>query len=184
MNDITKSSVGTISGGLADWTRKLRKTPHIDVDYIDAIDANAADSEVAFAAEHVRRYIASKGQDDGWDGPRPIVILYTKGKKTGRMRRHPLLCLEHGDERFVIGSSGGEDHDPAWMVNLRADPRVHVRFMAALYEADAEVLGEVDRAAVWPELIARYPMFAEYQKSTARQIPIVRLVAREAKVSD
>ena len=96
MNDTTKSSVGTISGGLADWTRKLRKTPHIDVDYIDAIDANAADSEVAFAAEHVRRYIASKGQDDGWDGPRPIVILYTKGKKTGRMRRHLCYALNMG----------------------------------------------------------------------------------------
>ena len=178
MNDNAEPGQGAsnISGNIGDWTRRLRKTPPAVVSALsDVIDADAADSEVGFAAEHVRRYIASKGQDDGWDGPRPIVILYTKGRKSGRMRRHPLLCLEHGGERFVIGSKGGDDRDPAWMVNLRATPRVHVRYMAQLYAADAEVLGEAQRAVIWPELVARFPMFADYQKATKRQIPIVLL---------
>ena len=168
---------GNISGGIGDWTRRLRKQPVTRIDHADAIDANAVDSEVGFAAEHVRRYIASAGQDDGWDGPKPILILYTKGRKSGVYRRHPLLMYEHHGERFVIGSKGGDDRPPAWLVNLRADPNVHVRVMAQSYAARAEVVGDVERAAMWPALIARYPMFSSYQAATQRQIPLVRLVA-------
>jgi deazaflavin-dependent oxidoreductase (nitroreductase family) len=162
-------------GGLGVWSRRLRKEPSASVAFVDAIDREALDSEVGFAAEHVRRYIASQGADDGWDGPRPIVVLYTLGKQSQKWRRHPLLCFEHEGQRFVVGSKGGEPKHPGWFVNLCAHPRVHVRMMAELYEADALIVSDAERAQLWPLLTARYPMFADYQTSTERVIPLVRL---------
>ena len=170
-----KSERGTATH-VGDWTRRLRREPTAVVEYVDAIDRNALSTEVGFAAEHVRRYISSNGQDDGWDGPRPILILYTKGRRSGGIRRNPLLFLEHGGERYVIGSKGGDSKHPAWFLNLFDDPSVHVRVMAEVYAARAEIVTDAQRSALWPELVARYPMFAQYQAATTRQIPLVRLV--------
>jgi deazaflavin-dependent oxidoreductase (nitroreductase family) len=167
---------GHSDAGFSDWTRRLRKEPQSVVEYVDAIDANALDGEVGFAAEHVRRYIASGGRDDGWEGPRPILILYTMGRKSGRFRRNPLLFFEQGGARYVIGSKGGDARHPAWFLNLLDTPRVHVRVMADVYEADAQIVSAADRAALWPQLVLRYPMFVDYQAATAREIPLVRLV--------
>jgi deazaflavin-dependent oxidoreductase (nitroreductase family) len=167
-----------VEGGLGDWTRQLRKAPadtsETSVrDRVDAIDAVALDNEVPFAAAHARRYVASDGEDDGWEGPRPILILYTKGRRSGAVRRNPLLYVEHDGHRHVIGSKGGVDGHPSWYLNLRDEPRVHVRVMAEVYEADARTLDDDERAALWPHLVAGYPMFAEYQARTQRQIPVV-----------
>lgn len=169
----------TASANLGDWTRRLREGALTAAEYVDAIDASALNTEVGFAAEHVRRYIASAGQDDGWDGPRPILILYTKGRKSGGVRRNPLLFFERGGERFVIGSKGGSDKHPAWLLNLRDDSGVHVRVNAEIYAARAELVGDAERTVLWSELVERYPMFAQYQASTKRQIPLVRLVPIE-----
>ncbi len=166
-----------VEGGLGDWTRRLRKEgdPATVRDRVDAIDAEALDNEVGFAAAHARRYVASNGEDDGWEGPRPILILYTKGRRSGSVRRNPLLYFEHDGHRHVIGSKGGVDGHPSWYLNLRDEPRVHVRVMAEVYEADARTLDDDERAALWPHLVAGYPMFADYQGRTERQIPVVRL---------
>ena len=133
------------------------------------------DSAVPFAAEHARRYIASNGQDDGWDGPRPILLLYTTGKKTGVIRRNPVLFFDHEGERFIIGSKGGDAAHPQWFTNLVANPEVHIRVAAVFYAAIAEVVEEGVRAQVWPILTAHYEMFAAYQLRSDRQIPLVRL---------
>jgi deazaflavin-dependent oxidoreductase (nitroreductase family) len=143
---------------------------------LDAIDAEALDNAVGFAAEHARRYIATDGADDGWAGPRPILVLYTTGRRSGRVRRNPLLYFENDGRRYLIGSKGGDPRHPEWYLNLRAEPRVHVRVMAEVYEADARTLDAGERAALWPELVARYPMFDDYQQATEREIPVVELV--------
>jgi deazaflavin-dependent oxidoreductase (nitroreductase family) len=147
---------------------------------VDDLDREALDNAVGFAAEHARRYVATSGADDGWDGPRPIVLLYTTGRRSGKVRRNPLLCFEHDGERYVIGSKGGAERAPEWYLNLTAAPGVHVRFGPDLYEADAVTIDDDERTALWPELVARYPMFDDYQRTTTRQIPLVRLVPRSA----
>ena len=115
-------------------------------------------------------------------GPRPILILYTTGRRSGRIRRNPLLYLEHGGERYLIGSKGGADLHPEWYLNLCAEPRVHVRVMAEVYEADARTStatsGRRCGASSWPAI----PMFDDYQQATAREIPVVHL-ARRAEVA-
>ena len=143
---------------------------------VDEIDRAALDNAVGFAAEHARRYIATDGAEDGWEGPRPILILYTTGRRSGQLRRNPLLYFERDGERYLIGSKGGDDHHPEWYLNLVAQPAVHVRVGAEVYEATADTLAEPERAALWPDLVARYPMFEDYQAATSRRIPVLQLV--------
>ena len=132
---------------LGAWIRRLRQPdPELTLKgALDAIDAEALDSAVGFAAEHTRRYIATDGEDDGWDGPRPILILYTTGRRTGKVRRNPLLYFDHDGRRFLVASNGGADVDPLWFRNLQANPRVHVRVKAEVYAAEARVAEAFDR---------------------------------------
>ena len=167
---------GPTSTGVGDWTRRIRREPATAVEYVDAIDAAALDNEVGFAAEHARRYIASGGQDDGWDGPRPILVLYTTGRRSGQVRRNPLLFWEHGGDRFVIGSKGGNPAHPAWFLNLLDHPGAQIRVMTEVHQVTAQVVDTQERATLWPLLTASYPMFADYQAATLRQIPLIRLV--------
>jgi deazaflavin-dependent oxidoreductase (nitroreductase family) len=162
---------------LGAWIARLRgDDPNLSLKAsLDAIDREALDNAVGFAAAHARRYVATDGADDGWDGPRPILLLYTTGRRSGAIRRNPLLYFEHGGERHLIGSKGGDAHHPEWYLNLVANPRAHVRVMAEVYEAHARTLDDAERAALWPALVADHPMFDDYQRATARQIPVVRL---------
>ncbi len=162
---------------LGAWIARLRDAdPNLTLkESLDEIDRVSLDNAVGFAAEHARRYVATDGADDGWDGPRPILVLYTTGRRSGAVRRNPLLYFEHEGERYLIGSKGGDHRHPEWYLNLVAEPRVHVRVMAEVYEAEARTLVGDERAALWPELVARYPMFDDYQGATDRQIPVVHL---------
>ncbi len=158
------------------WIANLREQTELDADAtLDPIERDAIDSAVPFAAEHARRYIATAGRDDGWDGPRPILLLYTTGRRSGDIRRNPLLYFEHEGERFVIGSKGGDASHPLWFGNLVAEPSVHVRIGADFYPAIAEVLPSAERGKIWPPLTAKYEMFTGYQARTEREIPLIRL---------
>lgn len=159
------------------WITDLRRNdPRATLkESLDELDRRALDNAVGWAAEHARRYVATDGSDDGWNGPRPILLLYTTGRRSGQVRRNPLLCFEHGDRRFLMGSRGGDDTHPAWYLNLAADPRVHVRYLADVYEATARTVGDTERAELWPLVVERFPMFGDYQRSTERRIPLVEL---------
>lgn len=162
---------------LGTWIARLRDPdPSVSLkDRLDDIDREALDNTVGFAAEHTRRYIATDGADDGWDGPRPILILYTRGRTSGRLRRNPLLYAERNRTAHVIGSYGGADQHPHWYLNLTADPHVYVRVGADVYAATARTLNDTEHAEMWPSLVADYPMFGDYQTATTRRIPIVAL---------
>jgi deazaflavin-dependent oxidoreductase (nitroreductase family) len=164
---------------LGAWITRLRsEDPSLTLKgSLDAIDREALDNAVGFAAEHARRYVATDGADDGWDGPRPILVLYTTGRRSGAIRRNPLLTFEHYGERYLVGSKGGDNRHPEWYLNLVANPRVQVRILAEVYEADASTLDLDERAALWPALVAAYPMFDDYQRATSRLIPVVHLAA-------
>jgi deazaflavin-dependent oxidoreductase (nitroreductase family) len=170
--------MATEHSNLGAWIARLReRDPAATLrSALDEIDRDALDNAVGFAAEHARRYVATDGADDGWDGPKPILILYTTGRRSGQVRRNPLLFFPHEGHRYLIGSKGGDDRHPEWYLNLVAEPRVHVRVMADVYAAEARTLDDAERAALWPHLVAQYPMFDDYQQKTDRQIPIVDLV--------
>lgn len=164
---------------LQQWAGRLRdgsSTVSIDEDpTLHMVERTAKDGKWAFAAEHARRYIASAGLDDGWDGPRPILLLYTRGRRTGLVRRNPLLYWEAAGVPVVIGSRGGDIRHPDWYLNILEDRNVHVRQGGDFYPAIARVLSPDARQEQWGPLTNRYPMFLEYQDRSVRQIPLVGL---------
>jgi deazaflavin-dependent oxidoreductase (nitroreductase family) len=109
----------------------------------------------------------------------PTVLLTTTGRKTGRQHTVPLPYMREGADPVVVGSFAGNDRDPAWVLNLRAGPEVTVQDRSDVYPARAEVLAGADRAPVWDRLVAQSPWYADYQKQTTREIPLVRLIRKD-----
>jgi len=108
-----------------------------------------------------------------------VLLLTTKGSKTGKARTVPVMYFEDGANRIVIGSAGGSPTDPAWCRNLRRDPAVTVETKGRRYRADAVIATGDERRRIWSKVIAEQPRFAEYaKKAPDREIPVV--VLREA----
>jgi deazaflavin-dependent oxidoreductase (nitroreductase family) len=103
------------------------------------------------------------------------LVLTTRGRKTGRQLSTPLLFLEAGGKLYVVASFGGSDAPPAWYLNLSSDPNVHLErgWSSAPYRA--RTLSADEKQAIWPRLVALYPAYADYQRRTTRDIPVVEL---------
>jgi deazaflavin-dependent oxidoreductase (nitroreductase family) len=128
---------------------------------------------------HVWLYRASGGRRGRNLGRMPVLLLTTRGRKSGTPRTVPLVPYLENGETYVMASMGGQPQHPAWYFNLEADPHVEVQVGADRYRARAEVLPLEQRNVVWPKITTAMPNFGEYQKKTSRAIPVIRLV-REA----
>jgi len=106
---------------------------------------------------------------------RPLLLLTTTGRKTGRTHTTPVMYLAHGDGYCVFASKGGAPEHPAWYLNLVANPRVIVEVRAERFEAQATVVGPDERDALYRKQASLYSQFAEYERKTTRTIPVVRL---------
>jgi len=114
----------------------------------------------------------------GWDALNmPVLELTTKGRKSGRARSVMLTSpLQEGDTLVVVASRGGDDHHPAWFLNLRDDPDVEVRLKAEPpRRMHARVATAEERARLWPEITSAHKNYAGYQTKTEREIPLVLL---------
>ena len=106
---------------------------------------------------------------------RPL-LLETTGARTGKRRRAVLPYFPAGDEIAIVGSRGGMPHDPNWVHNLRAEPRVAVRVDRKRRQVRARIASGEERAALWAEICERAPVYVTYQKrATTREIPVVIL---------
>jgi deazaflavin-dependent oxidoreductase (nitroreductase family) len=102
----------------------------------------------------------------------PIVILTTRGRRTGRVRKTPLMRVEHEGTYAMVGSQGGRPVDPAWVANIRAHPEVTVQDGPEPWDGVArEVTGE-EKAVWWDRAVAAFPSYAAYQRKTDRVIPV------------
>jgi len=105
-----------------------------------------------------------------------ILLLTTKGAKSGKERTVPVMFFEHGGDRVVIASAGGSPVHPAWFKNLSHDPNVGVEVKGKKYRARAEVATGEERGRIWQKVTAAQPRFAGYeQKAKGREIPVVVL---------
>jgi deazaflavin-dependent oxidoreductase (nitroreductase family) len=103
---------------------------------------------------------------------RPVILLTTIGAKSGKIRKTPLMRVEHDGQYAVVASLGGAPKHPVWYFNIKANPRVELQDGAVTKDYDArEVLGE-EKAVWWERAVAAWPDYAEYQKKTDRQIPV------------
>lgn len=104
-----------------------------------------------------------------------MLLLTTRGRRTGRPHTVPLLYLSTGDELAVIASYGGHPQHPDWYRNLVADPRVEVQEGRRRFPAMARTAGDAEREELWARAVAAFPGYTAYQEKTERVIPIVLL---------
>jgi deazaflavin-dependent oxidoreductase (nitroreductase family) len=105
----------------------------------------------------------------------PVLVLETRGRKSGKVRSVPLLFVEDDGDWVVMGSSGGDPQHPAWYLNLEAEPRVTVVTEAGRRDALALPTAGEERDRLFGELVAIYPSFESYRGRTTRELPVVRL---------
>ncbi|OGO56042.1 MAG: hypothetical protein A2Z32_02240 [Chloroflexi bacterium RBG_16_69_14] len=131
----------------------------------------------------IRVYRLSRGRfgsSFGWmGGPMEALLLTTIGRKSGRRRTVFLGYLVDGDRYVVVGSNSGLPTDAAWVMNVRAQPRVTIQVRERVLEATGSIAGPEDRARLWAELMGVAPGYARYETMTTRAIPLVILTPAE-----
>ncbi|AKG41823.1 nitroreductase family deazaflavin-dependent oxidoreductase [Streptomyces xiamenensis] len=112
------------------------------------------------------------GSDDERRRDLPVIILTTRGAKSGRIRKSPLMRVEHDGRYAVVASLGGAPKHPVWYHNVVADPRVELQDGPVRQDMVArEVTGE-EKAVWWARAVEAYPDYADYQRKTDRVIPV------------
>ncbi len=124
-------------------------------------------------SDHVERYLDSDGADGAdWEGSQ-VIILSTTGRKSGKLRRTPLIRVSDGDNYLVIASMGGAPNHPAWYLNMVENPEVTVQDRAEVHELIARRATSEEKAALWPIAAEVWPDYDNYQASTDRDIPLM-----------
>ncbi|WP_040777237.1 nitroreductase family deazaflavin-dependent oxidoreductase [Nocardia pneumoniae] len=131
-----------------------------------------------WARQQAESYENSGGTEATTLQGKPVVLLTSKGAKTGKLRKTPLMRVEHDGEYAVVASLGGAPKHPVWYYNIKADPHVELRDGTVTKDYTArEVFGE-EKALWWERAVAVWPDYANYQTKTDRQIPVFVLTPR------
>ncbi len=125
--------------------------------------------------EQVETYERTGGREANTlrDTGMPIIIVTTRGRRSGKLRKTPLMRVEHDGEYALVASKGGSDEHPEWYHNLVADPTaVMIQDGPEPWDAIVREVQGDERAVWWERAVAAYPPYAEYQESTDRLIPV------------
>ena len=133
---------------------------------------------------HTSLYLWTGGAIGGRMGTSPILLLTTVGRKSGVLRTTPLIYLADGARFALVASNGGAEQHPLWWRNLLADPRAGVQVGRQNINMMARQATPEERAQLWPRLVAVYAPYADYQKRTTREIPVVILERAEIMLRD
>jgi len=124
----------------------------------------------------IEEFRANGGKVGGGFEGAPLLILKTRGAKTGLTRENPMMYLADGDRFLVFASKGGAPTNPDWYHNLVANPRARIEVGGETFDVNAEVLTGEERDRFYSIQAERYPGFADYQEKTDRKIPVIALV--------
>ncbi len=128
-----------------------------------------------WVAEQVELYEGSLGTEGLTlrDTGLPVIIVTNRGRKTGAIRKTPLMRAVDGNSYILVASKGGAPKHPLWYHNLKAEPNVEIRDEAEVYSMRVrEVVHSVERQRLWNIAVAAYPPYQEYQDKTDRVIPV------------
>jgi deazaflavin-dependent oxidoreductase (nitroreductase family) len=123
----------------------------------------------------IEEYRANQGKVSGMFENMPLLILTTKGAKTGLPREHPLAYTKDGDRLIIIASKGGAPTNPNWYHNVVANPEVTVEVGSEKFQAKAIVTEGDERQRLFDNQAALMPGFADYQRNTTRILPVIAL---------
>ncbi len=129
-----------------------------------------------FGEEHVRRYRETGGEVGHiWREGSTILLLTTKGRKTGEPRTTPLIYAEDGDRYVIVASKGGAPENPGWYENLSKNPEVELQVLDEVFPAHARTAEGEERERLWRKANEVWQHYDEYQTKTEREIPVVVL---------
>jgi F420H(2)-dependent quinone reductase len=140
-----------------------------------SLDGEYEASPSQWVRDQVAAYEASGGQQANTLGDTglPVVIVTTRGNKSGKIRKTPLMRVEHDGQYALVASKGGAPQHPVWYYNLMASPSaVAIQDGPAPFDVDVRELDSDERAQWWERAVAAYPPYAEYQERTERTIPV------------
>jgi F420H(2)-dependent quinone reductase len=129
-------------------------------------------SPAKWVRDQVDLYESTDGAEGtGLRGMR-VIILTTIGVKSGKLRKIPLMRVEHEGVYAIVASLGGAEKNPVWYYNVLANPHVELRDGSDTWDLRAREVKDEEKAAWWQRAVAAYPDYAEYQKKTEREIPV------------
>jgi deazaflavin-dependent oxidoreductase (nitroreductase family) len=131
-----------------------------------------------FGDEHVREYEATGGKvGHDWNDT-SCLILRTKGRKTGQLRKFPLIYGRDGEDYVIVASKGGYPKNPGWYENLVANPDAEIQVYDKIIPVTARTGSDEDKKRVWPIMTKQWPGYDDYQANSPRNIPVVLLRPR------
>ncbi|MER6757835.1 nitroreductase family deazaflavin-dependent oxidoreductase [Micromonospora echinofusca] len=134
------------------------------------------DSPQGWVADHIRRYVETDGAEGHeWQPGVFTLLLTTRGRRSGKLRRTALIYGRDGDAYLVVASQGGDPKHPAWYLNLLDEPLVEVQVGAERFTARARTATAEEKPRMWSTMAAIWPAYDEYQAKTDRDIPVVVL---------
>ena len=129
-----------------------------------------------FGEEHVKRYRETGGKEGhDWREGSTILLLTTKGRKTGNPTTTPLIYAEDGDRYVIVASKGGAPNNPGWYENLAKNPEVELQVWDEVFPAHARTAEGDERERLWRKANDVWPHYDEYATKTDREIPVVVL---------
>lgn len=137
-----------------------------------SLDGHYEPSPNEYVRNHVETYESSGGTEGTTMRGMPVVILTTRGAKSGRIRKTPLMRVEHEGVYAVVASLGGAPEHPVWYHNVKAEPRVELQDGAVRQDMSARELDGEEKATWWDRAVAAFPDYADYQRKTEREIPV------------
>ncbi|MBL1287910.1 nitroreductase family deazaflavin-dependent oxidoreductase [Streptomyces sp. NPDC057067] len=136
------------------------------------IEGEYEPSPTQWVREQVELIESSGGTEGTTMRGMPVILLTTRGAKSGKVRKTPLMRVEHDGEYAVVASLGGAPKHPVWYYNVQADPEVELRDGTLKQDMVArEVTGE-EKARWWERAVEAFPDYADYQTKTDREIPV------------
>jgi deazaflavin-dependent oxidoreductase (nitroreductase family) len=138
-------------------------------------DEEALDNAASWVADHIRTYLETDGREGhlylGW----PTLLLTTRGRKTGLLRRTALIYGRDQDRYLIVASNGGLSQHPAWYLNLSEHPEVTLQVRADKFAARARAATPEEKPPLWRVMATIFPQYDAYQAQTDRDIPLVIL---------
>jgi deazaflavin-dependent oxidoreductase (nitroreductase family) len=138
-------------------------------------------SPAAWVRDQVEAYESSGGKRGSTlgDTEKPVVIVTARGRSTGKIRKWPLMRVEHDGEYALVASKGGAPEHPEWYHNLVTNPsEVMIQDGPEPFDAQVRELTGEEREQWWERAVQSFPQYAEYQKNTTREIPVLLATPR------
>ena len=133
------------------------------------------DSPSSWVRTHIQNYVETEGhKGHAWNGVYTL-LLTTRGRKTGKLRRTALIYGQDGERYVVVASKGGHPFHPAWYLNLKENPEVQIQVAADKFTARAHTAAGAERERLWALMAEIWPDYIKYQGKTKREIPVVVL---------